>query len=219
MCGCGQTTPIADRTDIARGQVAGQHTKYIVSHGNALRFKRENPNPSGLCKCGCGQKTAIATQTTTRNGTVKGYPVLYIHGHGSRITTDPYKVEDRGYKTPCWIWQRALGKDGYGIMGGGATSTRVHRHYYEQKYGKIPKGFEPDHLCRVPACINPDHLEIVIGAINVQRGYSAKLNLDIVRQIRAEHAAGKTGRELAAEYNVTPACISNVINLLTWKNA
>jgi hypothetical protein len=40
---------------------------------------------------------------------------------------------------------------------------------YETFVGPIPEGYEVDHRCRNPICINPGHLEAVPPAINLSR--------------------------------------------------
>ena len=37
----------------------------------------------------------------------------------------------------------------------------AHTVAYELRYGHIPLGLEPDHICRNRACWNPEHLEVV----------------------------------------------------------
>src|ERR1700756_453049 len=115
-----------------------------------------------LCECGCGQETRLAPCTAASKHWVKGVPLRFIRGHDKRSKKPPYTIEDRGYKTPCWIWQRCRIKNGYGIAyrPGAKDNGRVlaHRAYYEDKYGPIPEGKETDHLCRIRLCINPDHV-------------------------------------------------------------
>ena len=62
----------------------------------------------GLCRCGCGEHTPIATMTRTKWGHVCGTPVPYIRGHNRRKSGIEYVEEDRGYLTPCHIWQRTI---------------------------------------------------------------------------------------------------------------
>lgn len=90
-----------------------------------------------------------------------------------------YVEEDRGFASPCWIWQRAMHPKGYGslhIPGSGTPGRRTgaHRVYYEQAKGPIPEGLDIDHLCRVRACVNPDHLEAVTRKENIERGRGKK---------------------------------------------
>lgn len=84
---------------------------------------------------------------------------------------DRVSVEDRGFSTACWIWQRQLNARGYG-KGTHRERDRkflVHRVAYEVLIGPIPEGLTIDHLCRVKACCNPAHLEPVTLAENVRR--------------------------------------------------
>jgi len=130
--------------------------------------------PYGYCHCGCGQKTKIADATRPRDGWVKGEPLRYVMNHHRRKPVDEYWVEeDRGYASPCWVWQGNT-RDGYGRIFREGRLWNAHRWYYEQARGSLPEGTEMDHLCRVRACVNPDHLEPVTRTTNIQRGYKAR---------------------------------------------
>ncbi len=71
--------------------------------------------------------------------------------------------------TGCWVWQRS-GANGYGQLNYEGKHRYAHRAAYELVKGPIPDGFQIDHLCRTPACINPDHLEAVTQRENLIRG-------------------------------------------------
>lgn len=82
----------------------------------------------------------------------------------------PYHlVINMGYKTSCWIWQRACDPAGYGKIWDGKNMTQAHRIYYKKYKGPIPEGLHIDHLCRQKNCVNPDHLEAVLPGVNNQR--------------------------------------------------
>lgn len=72
----------------------------------------------------------------------------------------------------CWIWKGGRRtKEGHG--GFAISHDRVvmaYRYSYEVHRGPIPEGFVPDHLCRVPPCVNPWHLEPVTPRVNTLRG-------------------------------------------------
>jgi len=130
-------------------------------------------NPSGLCMCGCGQPAPIATQSEHKRGYRLGEPLRYIAGHMQLRTQEAYRVEDRGYSGgPCWIWQRYINDQGYGVVGHKGGTVRAHREMYEKMVRPIPEGLELDHLCRVRSCVNPDHLEPVTSAENIRRNES-----------------------------------------------
>jgi hypothetical protein len=72
----------------------------------------------------------------------------------------------------CWMWTGATNSDGYGILKMKRRTAYMPRWSYEHHVEPIPEGLEPDHLCRVRACVNPDHLEPVTHKENVLRGFS-----------------------------------------------
>jgi hypothetical protein len=137
-------------------------------------------NPSGLCMCGCGRGTNPSP--TSRRGYKKGEPLRFIKGHSSRKLGPDYLIEDRGYTetcghyeheytgcpSPCWIWQKSIGSEGYGRVWNGAGHDMAHRVYYERHVGSIPSGYEIHHECENPSCVNPAHLIEVTRAEHMQ---------------------------------------------------
>lgn len=86
----------------------------------------------------------------------------------SRIT-----VEDRGFRTPCWISNRAAQPNGYTKIGINNRTWLTHRAAYVAWRGEVPAGLVLDHLCRERACCNPEHLEPVTIHENLLRGEPA----------------------------------------------
>lgn len=120
-----------------------------------------------------------------------------------------YAVEDRGYTTPCWVWQRATGKLGYGNGYRGGKQRNMHRWYYEQAKGAIPPGLQLDHLCRVRPCVNPDHLEPVTNRENCHRGSKLRLTTAQVAAIRAE-PSDRMNKQIAADYGVSASYVGQL---------
>jgi hypothetical protein len=144
------------------------------------------------CACGCGQ---LVKRT-------------YVHGHNRR-QPERYTVEDRGYRTPCWIWQGAKTSQGYGAIRIGRSTVGAHRVYYERVHGPIGR-FPLDHLCRQPPCVNPDHVEPVTVVMNTRRGLSARLTLEKAEEIRHLALAGWRGGEIAEAYGVSPQLVCDI---------
>lgn len=82
--------------------------------------------------------------------------------------------EDRPDLGRCWIWQASINKQtGYGQIGSGGHNGKPMTAYHAAlKIARvvIPEGLEPDHLCRVRACVRLSHLELVTHRENVLRG-------------------------------------------------
>ena len=70
----------------------------------------------------------------------------------------------------CWLWKARVNKVGYSTFKVNGKEVYGHRWAYEHYKGKIPDGFQIDHLCREKRCVNPDHLEAVTQRENLMRG-------------------------------------------------
>lgn len=68
----------------------------------------------------------------------------------------------------CWIWLRALDKDGYGYAYDGFKVRKAHRLFYELYIGDIPPGLYILHRCDVRCCVMPDHLYAGTQSDNVE---------------------------------------------------
>jgi hypothetical protein len=148
------------------------------------------------CRCGCG-----GTPTRGR----------YLRGHCNKAPHPSERIfeQDRGFTSPCWLWQGTVASTGYGqirhsVAGYGRT-LMAHRFFWEQRNGPVPEGLDLDHLCRVRACCNPDHLEPVTRRENVLRGSRTKVTDDEAREIRRRREAGESCADIAADYPIGPS--------------
>lgn len=83
--------------------------------------------------------------------------------------------------TGCWIWIGARDRKGYGSLNerrnGRSVKHWAHRLAFELfRCDRIPYGFQVDHVCRNPSCVNPDHFEAVPLVTN--RGRQAQAYYD-----------------------------------------
>jgi hypothetical protein len=69
----------------------------------------------------------------------------------------------------CWEWTACLNEHGYGMFSYLGRAVRAHNIALMLSGVEIPKGLEPDHICRNTKCIRPDHLEAVTHLENGQR--------------------------------------------------
>ena len=150
------------------------------------------------CKCGCGR---IARGE-------------YVRGHRPVVR---WVLEDRGYLSPCWIWQLQIDRDGYGRVWNPGGSRLAHRARFEAAGGVVPEGHELDHLCRVRSCINPEHMEPVRHAQNVHRGHRAKLTWEAVDAIRAAAASGISHTVIAVQHSISTANVTMIVRGTTWR--
>jgi HNH endonuclease len=223
-CGCGEKTPLAPANDVRYGVVKGQPNKFIRGHARSRTWvplpPRDNPDiPVGLCQCGCGGSPAISDRADKTWGYVKGSPRRYLPGHQHRLSSVDYIVEDRGYATPCWIWQLATVFRGYGRIRVNGKQIPAHLFMYEKVRGvEVEKGLDMDHLCRVHRCVNPDHLEPVSREVNMQRGCRTKLTPDLVREMRTLGAQGVSYAYLGRKYHISWQQCREICLRKSWKN-
>lgn len=232
QCGCGKKTNLATKTDGSTNKIKGRPMRFVRGHNQnvngpadtpfkrgqeyRLAWERAHPDiPYGYCWCGCGQKTHLASHTCRTKNWVKDEPLKYILHHYRRLNSPEYQEEDRGYKTPCWIWQRSIGPNGYGLAAKKRGTRVAHRIYYEDAYGLTRSDL--DHLCRVRSCVNPDHLEPVTPLENSHRGAKTRLSQRQVNEIRQLYATGKfSARKLGPLFGISGSHVWAIVARKRW---
>jgi len=171
----------------------------------------DEPVPYGFCECRCGEHTNISAKT--------GLPSRFRRGHHSRRHPHGWTVEDRGFTSPCWIWNGAKDSRGYaeGKRKKDGGSVKEHRTQWEKRHGcSIPEGGQIHHLCEQTSCVNPDHLELVPTFQEHRRRHAKKLSLEKAREIRAALREGESGASLARRYGVSSAEITFIRQGVHW---
>lgn len=137
-------------------------------------------------------------------------------------------------ETGCWEWQGSRDGDGYGQVSVNGKLQKTHRRAFELTYGYLPEVVR-HYECDNPPCYNPAHLRGGTVADNVadkvrkgrgrssclrgELSTSAKLKASDVIQIRERYAAGGlTQRQLAKQYDITQAQVSQIVLKKKWKD-
>ena len=132
-------------------------------------------------------------------------------------------------KTGCHVWLRAqAGKyakfgRGYGSFRLSGKMALAHKFSWERENGPVPRGLHVLHDCDNTLCVNSAHLYVGTNADNVrdkvERGRQpSKLTHDDVREIRARVATGELQREVATDFDLQQADVSNIVNRKYWKH-
>lgn len=232
-CGCGKETKLAPYSSKNFGMVKGQPMRYLIGHSgapsdydDAIEVYRQwwaEQRPDilyGHCWCGCGEGTPLARETSTRRNHIKGQPMRFVYKHEHKKGFR-YTIEERGYETPCWVWQGGKGRRGYGSAHHEGRSQPAHRVLYELHREEIPPNLVLDHLCAPyggpTSCVNPYHMEPVTQAENVRRSRSAQLDQAKVERMRSLHATGQYSyKELGQMFGVTEHTAYSAITYRRW---
>ncbi len=97
------------------------------------------------------------------------------------VSPDKYDVKENG----CWIWNRYVGRNGYGQVAVSHKTSMPHRVMYQAHNGDIPSGLVVMHTCDNRLCVNPEHLSLGTQGDNVR---------DCVAKGRARGQFGQAGK-------------------------
>ena len=121
--------------------------------------------------------------------------------------------DENGCITPT---SHKLNKDGYFRKNiGDGIFVMYHRYIWEQKFGKIPDGYEINHKCKNRACCNTGHLECIDGKEHAILTNTERYKERKDYAFRYWSSTGCTGTELARIYEVTTSAACRWIR--SWK--
>jgi hypothetical protein len=131
-----------------------------------------------------------------------------------------YSLEDRGYGTPCWVWQGTNAGSNRSVV---SRNLTAHRAFYEDRFGPVPRGLCVYHLCPTPGCVNPEHLRAGTRSEAGRRSHARRRlvrlrALDAAR-IRELLAEGVPQKEIARRFSVSQSTVSHIKTGKTWKGA
>lgn len=126
--------------------------------------------------------------------------------------------------TGCWLWQGAVGSDGYGRVRRRGVTYSAHRFSYELFKGPIPEGLCVMHRCDVPRCVNPTHLVLGTKADNsrdmLRKGRDGhpvpKLSYEQVLEVRAMLAQGATKAAVCERFGICRSTVQDIEAGATW---
>ena len=145
------------------------------------------------------------------------------------------KVEKDANDRGCWEWQASTETTGYGQVRIDGVDTQAHRYSWALHNGEIGDNWVL-HKCDNRLCVNPEHLYLGDATDNMndmwkrerhskpdppvpdptgEKNPRSKLTENDVRKIRKEHP-DKTQQELADEYGLTQATISQITRRESW---
>lgn len=83
----------------------------------------------------------------------------------------------------CWLWTGSKNHLGYGQiwLSDEKRVAMAHRVSVRLHGREIPPGYEVDHLCRNPSCVNPEHLEPVTHEVNMDRAPASAIQFQAAK--------------------------------------
>lgn len=143
-----------------------------------------------------------------------------------------WRLADVRREDECWPWLGDTDDDGYGVFFYRGRMRRAHELALSFTTGEArAEGLDTCHSCDNPSCCKPADLRFASRQSNVddmwnrdrglagERAPWARLTNVAIREIRARRAAGARQVDLAAEYGVSQAYISEIVNGLVWQEA
>lgn len=134
-------------------------------------------------------------------------------------------------KDGCWDWKGCIEKNGYARLSCRDIKVRhAHTASYLIHIGKVPEGFQVNHLCHNRKCSNPLHLYIGTQQDNMRdkilanrqakgsKNGNSKLTEYDVKKIKQMLKNGEKIKNVSDIFNVSTTQIRNINDLSQWKH-
>ena len=138
---------------------------------------------------------------------------------------------ERGGDGECWPW-KGYAEKGYGRVFHLGRMVGAHELAVTFTTGEVRlPSLDTRHSCDNPICCNPGHLCFGTRQENVDDMFSrgrelrgekspkAKLSNAVVQEIRERRANGALQKDLAIQYQISDAYVSDIVNGLVWQEA
>lgn len=113
--------------------------------------------------------------------------------------TDRFNREfKRGDMRDCWDWEGRL-ESGRGRFWGRGRLELAHVFSFEQAFGEVQEGWEVDHKCRRPSCVNPSHLRQVTRSQNASNKGLMRRNSSGYKGVHFVEKIGKYAARVTVE--------------------
>lgn len=123
-----------------------------------------------------------------------------------------YRIEDRGFETPCWIWQRGKSGVGYGLWIHNGRKVLAHRLSFECHIRPLEYREEVHHRCSVRECINPEHLE-ALSTTQHKRNHYRQITNEQEQKLLALYKTGMPLKEIGKQLGFRDDYIGYIANM------
>lgn len=221
---------------IIGGFVRKLEKRHVGKKFGKLTIIDQIPGRKCLCLCDCGEKKILKTGNVTL-GITKSCGCLrsiYREDYDEDMKEKLLNSVDI-MPNGCWIWNKALHRQGYGHFPYKRKLMLAHRLSWILFKGKISEEILVCHNCPGgdnPSCCNPDHLFLGTdrdnsidafkkGLIIRKKGsahYFSKLTEKDIKKIRELKKLNFTHQSIGEKFGIAKSTVTGILNGRSWKH-